>query len=293
MAGCSHEVIYEYCHDCGHVHVLQARLCRDRVCPICNWRLALRQYSQMLQTLNYYYEHYNAHTDAYFLTLTVPNCTPENVDYTMSKLTQDWDRLMHRSWCKKNIVGWARKTEITYNNRTNTLHPHLHVIVMATESPIPMIDYWLQYNPNANKQCQDLQSIDTGRHAKVDRQTVVPVDLSEPDESIVGAILETFKYTTKTAEILTMPLKTLRCYLQGIDGKRLIAYGGLIKDIRAELKLKEEETDIDEESTGMCIVCSSVQLERAAAAWSFATETYEQIKPTSMIDREITRVVAE
>lgn len=273
MANCSEVIQYEYCHDCGYVHILQARLCRDRVCPICNWRQALLQYSQMIQTLDAFY---NMHTDstAYFLTLTVPSCTPATIDRTMQNMSIRWDKLMHRAWVRKHVAGWARKTEITYNAVTGLLHPHFHIIVMANDTPDILIDYWLQYNTGASAAAQDLQTIATA--TTTDRQTMVPVDLTEPDNSIVGAILETFKYTTKSSDILQMPLGVLRQYLSGIDGKRLIAYGGIIRDIRADLKLQEDVQE-EEESTGLCIKCSSPQLERAAAAWSFATATYDII----------------
>lgn len=295
MAQCSNEIIYQWCKDCGHVQILQARMCRDKVCPICTWRLALKQYGEMIGVLNHYYNNYadNTASEAYFLTLTVPNCTPKMIDRTMTNMSKQWDKLMHRSYIKKNIIGWARKTEITYNAETNTLHPHYHVILFAKDSPDCMIDYWLSYNEDATRAAQNIQRIDS----HIDRQTLVPVDLHEiPDNSIVGAILETFKYTTKSSDILNMPVGTLRLYLNGIDGRRMIAYGGLVKDIRALLLYTDTETETDTETDGLCVHCSSPQVEQIAAAWSFGSNTYQQIdmnRSTLLAETHIRKITTD
>lgn len=284
MANCSTELVYYYCHDCGHVQISHARLCRDRVCPICTWRSALRHYAEMIQTLDVFYGKHSNGVSAYFVTLTVPNCEPSHIDRTLSDMSLKWNKICHRAWYKENIVGWARRVEITYNKETGKLHPHFHLILLSKSIPYTIVQQWLQYNTDATAAAQDMQRIDAA--------STEPVDLEEPNRSIVGAILETFKYTTKSSDILSMPLSVLRQYLNGIDGKRLIAYGGLIKDIRAEL-LFSDESEAGEETSdneGLCVHCHSPKVEQMVAAWSFDAETYRHIDLSqSEILRDIRR----
>ena len=41
MLMCGDELVFDKCADCGQVHVRQAHLFRDWLCPTCNWRLSL------------------------------------------------------------------------------------------------------------------------------------------------------------------------------------------------------------------------------------------------------------
>ena len=51
MYMCGSDLVFDKCADCGHVHVRQAQLCRDRLCPTCNWRLSLKRYARMSDIL--------------------------------------------------------------------------------------------------------------------------------------------------------------------------------------------------------------------------------------------------
>ena len=56
MAECSDIVQLQYCHDCDSYQVKRANLCRDKLCPICNWRLSLRRMMSMMSIIDDYTE---------------------------------------------------------------------------------------------------------------------------------------------------------------------------------------------------------------------------------------------
>lgn len=273
MAVCGRNIVYKYCRDCGNVEIVHTRLCRDRLCPICAWRLALKRYAEMTQVVHYIYEKYNISAyNAYFLTFTVPNCPTNMLTAVLSHMSKVWTTITKRRYFGKHIIGWAKHVEITFNTTTRTMHPHYHLIVIADEEPNELIEMWLQYVTTATSSAQDSRCI-------------VPMD--EPNESIVGAILETFKYSTKMSTLLDdLTARELYDYDRAVCGKRMTAYGGIIKQIRKELCLTDEENLGESEGTEdtsrtLCAKCLSPQVELAIAQWSYSKHDY------IVIEREV------
>ena len=65
-------------------------------------------------------------------------------------------------------------------------------------------------------------------------------------EGLKKAVEEASKYITKAMELLSiddekLQKKVIRSMLQALSYRRLFAYGGILKNIRAELKLQDEE----------------------------------------------------
>ena len=48
MADCSKRIDYTYCPECGSMHIARTYLCRDRLCPLCQWRLSLQRIGDMM-----------------------------------------------------------------------------------------------------------------------------------------------------------------------------------------------------------------------------------------------------
>ena len=115
----------------GSMKLHDARFCRVRLCPICQWRRSLKTFAQMSQVLDI------ASADGYqfiFLTLTIRNCTADALSDELTHILLSFNRLMKYKDVQKAVKGFYRGCEVTHNIRTDEYHPHLHVILAVRPS---------------------------------------------------------------------------------------------------------------------------------------------------------------
>lgn len=272
MYNCANFILHGKCPDCGRTHTSSAMLCRDRVCPTCNWRLSLQQAVEMQNTLALIND-LSAYKAAFFC-VTLKNCAPEDLKGTLERMAAAWNRMLNRKKPKRDFLGWARRVEITYNHNTRTFHPHYHVILLVRadhpdslyDMNLLIRDYWksalrLDYDP-----VTDFEWIEDLTAGGLDENAT---------PQLHKAILETFKYTVKDDELASMPLELFRQFVEQIQSKRLTAYGGVIKEARAQLEYTD---DLDNEQQSACGECSNPILNRVIYKWSFASNTYERFE---------------
>ncbi|MCC9878571.1 protein rep, partial [Streptococcus agalactiae] len=53
---------------------------------------------------------------------------------TLTSLTKSFDRRFKRAKVQKNLIGYLRSVEVTHNEKENTYHPHIHVLIMVKTS---------------------------------------------------------------------------------------------------------------------------------------------------------------
>lgn len=261
MEHCGDRMMFGKCENCGAVEIQHANLCRDRLCPICQWRLSRRLFAEMCSTLLYINDY--DFVTAGFLTLTVKNCAPEDISKTLTGMSQAWNRMLADRGLKQMVVGWARSVEITYNERTRTFHPHYHVIVLFDDI----------YEPGY---CQRFFNDLWARACKFDYKPITDFrvinEIVNDNVDLSGAIAETFKYAVKNDQCQKMPLSIFRTFVAQINGKRFQSYGGIIKKARIKLGLREED-DEKEISTNVCQRCGG-ELQKVVAEWSFTHDQY-------------------
>lgn len=262
MEHCGDYIMFGKCEDCGNIEVQHANLCRDRLCPICSWRLSRKLFAEMCQTLCYIrdLDYYSAG----FLTLTVKNCKVEELAATLKEMSEAWHRLWASNRVLKQLVaGWARSVEITYNKRTNTFHPHYHVIILYQDI-IPLADMQKKFNRGWETACgKDYTPI-------TDFRVIENIDGDNIDLS--SAIAETYKYAVKHDVCEDLPLAEFREFVKQIGGKRFQAYGGIIKKARQDLMLTDKE-DTEEVGAQVCMNCGGT-LQKYIAEWSFTHNQY-------------------
>lgn len=263
MAVCGEYIKVTQCENCGGIHITGANYCRDKICPICSWRLALQRLSGMSRIIHALQNGY-PECEWSFLTLTVKNSRTNVLSETIKDMSAAWNRLMQRKIWKENVKGWARSVEITYNHTRNDVHPHFHVLIMW-HGNVPMdgdaiIRAWREvYRGKTSLKGQDHREIKAA-------------ETKDEKEAITKAIIETFKYTQKTSDLMRMPISTLREYSGQIAGKRMISFGGIIKEYK---KLCEAEMEnVETEERDYCIDCGSKSLAQALYRWSFAACGY-------------------
>ena len=268
MQNCGDFINFKLCPDCGKSFISSTNLCRDRLCPTCSWRLSLKKFAEMCSVLSAISELHEY--GAGFLTLTVKNCRPENLSFTLKKMAADWNRMLQLKFCKEHFVGWARSVEITYNEKTREFHPHFHIILLY-DGKLTGGDM----NFNLRKAWQKSARLD---YEPITDFRVVGAESATLDcGAYYRAICETFKYAVKSDDLKDMPIGIFRTFVQAIQGVRFVSYGGLIKEVRKALGLRDTDEDDGNEielSREHCDKCGSVLLQ-AVMQWSLTEGQYK------------------
>jgi len=85
MKNCGKVFDFSICKDCGHWIIQHAALCRDRLCPLCNWRLSLKRFSIMMKIFEQIDMSLYKPT---FLTLTIKNCPAGELTATIDTMCE-------------------------------------------------------------------------------------------------------------------------------------------------------------------------------------------------------------
>lgn len=217
--------------DEGGLKLHKANFCRVRLCPICSWRRSLKTYGQVRKILNVTGNNY-----AYiFMTLTVKNCTPEELNSEITAINKAWDRFSRYKAIKNIVKGYYRATEVTHNTENDTFHPHFHCLFAVNKSYFTSRNY-LKYDEWRNLWKKAL---------RVDYNPQIDVKRVK-GQNIESVCAEVAKYTTKTNDILCfddwdLTVKTVDTLDTAFNKRRFIAFGGIFKEIHKQLNLDDIE----------------------------------------------------
>lgn len=215
----------------GSLKLYQAYFCKNKLCPMCNWRRSMKYSYQTSRIVD---EAIKQEPKArfLFLTLTVKNVEGEALNSTISQLTKSFDRLFRRAKVKKNLLGYLRSVEVTHNENDNTYHPHIHVLMMVKSSYFKGGNYISQIEWSGIWS----QSLKVSYTPMVDIRTV-----KETGKGLRGAVLETAKYPTKPIKLDVENMQVVDDLYNGLYRKRQLGYGGLFKTIKKQLQLDDVE----------------------------------------------------
>lgn len=255
----------ERMRDCGHflhfrlnenrLKLYQAYFCKARLCPMCNWRRSLKiafQNKKIIQEVNR-----RENVSWLFLTLTVRNVSGEDLKDTMDQMTKAFNRFTKYAKFKKSVRGYFRAMEVTRNwDRESewygTYHPHFHVLLAVPK------DY---FGRNYIKQSEwtalwkramqvDYQPIVHVQRVKPKKETTDFLEVEEKVKQSIAeqnAIFEVSKYPVKDTDVIrgnevtSENVQTVKDLDRALAYKRLISYGGLLKEIHKELNLQDAE----------------------------------------------------
>lgn len=229
MKDCANWLVF-WRKDDGTMKLHDARFCRVRLCPICQWRRSLKTFAQMSQVLDV------ASADGYqfiFLTLTVRNCDGSELSSELSHLLLSFNRLMKYKDVLSAVKGYYRGCEVTHNTLTDEYHPHLHVI-LAVRSTYFKGSVYLSQARWAELWQRALQ---------VSYNPIVDVRKCKGGSK---AIAEACKYAVKPSDVINfddwdMTVETLRTLDKALENRRFIGLGGVLKDIHKQLHLDDME----------------------------------------------------
>lgn len=219
------------------IRLHDANFCRQRLCPLCQWRRSLKIWSQtsdLVAAANR--EQANGWI---MLTLTQRNVDGCDLRAELDRLYKAWSDLTRRKPVRKAVLGWMRVLEITHNTDMgsgayDTYHPHFHALLQVRPSYYHSRDYIAQRQWAALwADCMDLDYTPS-------------IDVHNVRGDSAGAIAEVSKYAVKPADILTpadwdMTVATVAQLDRDLSGRRLIAYGGTLRRLHHDLHLDDTE----------------------------------------------------
>lgn len=214
----------------GSMKLHDARFCRVRLCPVCQWRRSLKTYAQMSQVLDI------AKSDGYrfiFLTLTMRNCDAQELSGELTHILQAFNRLMKYKDVRKAVKGYYRGCEVKHSLSRDDYHPHLHCVLAVNESYFTNRTYishakWVALWQKA---------------LKVEYTPIVNIKKCYGGNK---SIAEACKYAVKADDVINyddwdMTVETLRILDNALEKRRFIGLGGVIKDIHKKLHLDDME----------------------------------------------------
>lgn len=230
----------------GDKRLISAQFCRDRMCPACQKRRSLAMFHQVKDVCISLQSEYKS-TAYLLLTLTVPNVPGEKLKEEITSMNKAWSSLSKKVEFKKSIWGWFKALEVTYNEKSNTYHPHFHVLLAVPNKYFKGTNYinqarWLELWQIATKNPLITQ---------VDVRRVKPNPKRSESTAIESAAAEVGKYATKPSDYITEVSKDEYKANQKVvlelaimlKGKRLTAFGGRMKEHYIKLQLADIESE--------------------------------------------------
>lgn len=224
--------------DKGKLH--NANFCRDRLCPMCSWRRSYKIFAQVSQIMSRIGGKYKF----IMLTLTVPNCAPDELTETVQRLFGAWGKLIRRKAFKTAVKGYFRALEVTRNKKNGTYHPHFHCILAVpldyaeSDLYIPR-DEWLKMWRKCY-QDESIISLDVrmakGKNAETENCV----------EALSSAVAEIAKYAVKSSDYLIKDDEALTDDIvsrlsSSLWHRRLSQFGGVFQEVAQDLKLDDAE----------------------------------------------------
>jgi plasmid rolling circle replication initiator protein Rep len=298
---CGRKLIYVEDPDAGGWRIAAAMFCQKRLCPLCSWRRTIRTGRNVHQIVT---SPEFKDVQFIFLTLTIRNCTGEELPETLDRLLSAWNGLTSnkRQPFRKSFLGTLRSIEITYNRRAKTYHPHVHVL--AAVSP----GYFKKSNPDyishetlrevwgdaLNRAIRILPAgsditslgqdifgsrLDLGPMVRTDKKIIrekyTPIDYApqvriEKIKNSTGKVIaEIAKYTVKPGDYIDLP-EVVQVLDPVLRRRRLIAYGGLFADVQKRLKLDDEQiAEVDYPKVTLQELLNNPLVRKIVTEWTF------------------------
>jgi len=243
LEGCGRELCYEACEIVEHGKKLRrANFCKVRSCSMCQWRRSLVVRSQVLDLAKVHLERHPTDVPV-MLTMTVPNVSGKDLNKKIDEMARGLKRFIKRKVVRNVVRSWFKSLEVPRNRKRKDWHPHFHVLLMVPE------EYFRRSSGLYLERDEWLKLWQESMRDDSITQVDVRVMMSREERSLESIVAEVAKYATKPSSLVEKD-KYGREYINpevlselhyGLKGRRLIGYGGLFKEIRAERKMVDVE----------------------------------------------------
>ncbi|MFS1399093.1 protein rep [Staphylococcus aureus] len=260
--------------DEGYLKLYKTWFCKSKLCPVCNWRRSMKNSYQAQKVIEAVVKE-KPKARWLFLTLSTKNAIDgETLEQSLKHLTKAFDRLSRYKKVKQNLVGFLRSTEVTVNKNDGSYNQHMHVLLCVENS---------YFKNKANYITQE-EWINLWQKAlQVDYKPVANIKAIKPnkkgDKDIQAAIKETSKYSVKSSDYLTgnqeKDAEIVQDLEQGLYRKRMLSYGGLLKQKHKLLNLDDvEEGNLIQTSDEEKTTEEEQKAHSITAIWNFEKQNY-------------------
>jgi len=240
---CGEILEFDITHE-GRMKLAKAWFCKSPLCPMCNWRKTMKR---SIQTTKIVEEVIRQKPKArwLFLTLTVKNVFDgEELDKSLKEMAIGFNRLMKYKKVTQNMIGFMRSTEVTVNKKDGSYNQHMHVLLCVESA---------YFNTKGAYLSQEDWTNLWKKAMKLDYVPVVHIEAVKNKKrnkkkeitAIQAAVQETAKYSVKDSDYLTgnlvNDLEVVKDLEEGLYRKRMISYGGLLKEVHKQLNLDDIE----------------------------------------------------
>lgn len=235
----------------GERKLRTANFCKMRLCPMCIGRRARRSAWKLSRVLDLVEQEHNS--KFLFLTLTIRNVDGEHLGAALGQLTDAWQRFLDQRQIRGTVKGWFRAIEITrgdgIHKEDNGYHPHIHAILVVEQ------DYFSKASRQAGKYLNQSDLVERWQKAlRVDYLPSVDIATTKAkrkrggvDSASLAAAKEGAKYPVKDDEYIDPKLpedravEILRDYTEALRRRRLMAFGGWMKEAARKLEADDLE----------------------------------------------------
>lgn len=240
--------------------LVKANFCMHRFCPMCNMRKAMKDAMALELVME------SLKRDGYefiFLTLTVPNCTGDELPKVLDQLNKDVSNLFKKKRLEGVVHGYIRKLEVTTdqakkinkhlykrkqeyfekrgltvgmdNPNFNTYNPHMHLVVVVKK------EYFKKHSKLYLTQAEWAQM---WREQTKQEQVIVDVrKLRESAES--NAIKEIAKYSAKDSDLYHSE-GVFATFFMSLRGRKLLTTSGVANERMKAFKNGELDYILEE-----------------------------------------------
>lgn len=217
-------------------HFKNAKFCKSRLCPICQWKKSLKKRAEMYKILPTI-EKENKNLRFLFLTLTIKNCYMHNLKETINNLNSSL-RKMLKDEKLRFIKGIIKSLEITQGkSEKGTAHPHLHLLIAVSSS------FFKGYNYLKYEDWRNLWK----EYLKTDYDPQINIQAIKKNTDIIRELLKTSLYIEKDT-LEKFDEEIFLEYSRQIDNTRTYELTGIFKDYRKKIKQENTNIVIDDEN---------------------------------------------
>lgn len=221
------------CGDCGDfcmflaterydkMKLYKANFCGNRFCPTCAKRKSIKDMIALSCMTKWVIKENKRRF--LFLTLTVPNVCAEALDYKIREMNEAFHNLKKRNSFKKAVRGYVKKLELTYNEKSDTYHPHFHVLIAVESRYFNKPEQYL----TRDKWLEEWQTV-------MKDTDITQVDIRafrDKKGKEQKAILELTKYIAKNSDYMKSDQAFITFY-NSLHRKRAFSFGGDFKQAR-------------------------------------------------------------
>ena len=244
-----------------------ANFCKNRFCPMCNWRRVRNITGQLKDAFSVIQEKQKVAT--LFLTLTVSNPDVKDLKETIAKMNKSFKKMSETKAFNNAVLGYFKSVEILGDKTPKgQAHPHFHILLIVKESYFKKSDYlnksqWTEMWKNA-------LGVDYIPVVDVRRIKSKNENFSDTD----SAIIETAKYAVKHTDLVKRSNEDFYYLFMQTKGLRFISAGGILKEHLNLIKIDEDLINIKKENEALWIeIC------RLIYTWQNGDYCLKEIKP--------------